>query len=410
MKARGWRSKSVKTWQRGLLVAWAAQFLCLLGFDACFPFIPFYIRELGVTKPQHVAMWAGIIMSGVAVTVAVVSPLWGILADRRGPKLMVLRAAFGGAITLVAMALVANVQQFFVLRVVQAALTGFVLTFVMLIAALAPPSRIGFSLGVMQMGAYLAFSVGPVIGGMFADRFGYRWLFGSTAILLAVGGVLVLVLLPGSPTQPRAAAQQGGVRSGFRAIVRSRSLISVLVIIAVIYMANTVSRPALPLYVETLTSDSGKLNMSTGVVYGVMSFASAVSAVAVGRLGDRIGYRRILLLCAAGLALAYFGQAMSSTLAAFLTVTFGTGMFVGGLLPTANAVIARTAPKKQQGTVYGLGTTLSSGGRVVGPMLGAAVAATWGVRYTFAVAGLLFALVTGWIALASRSIGDDGTA
>ena len=94
-------------------------------------------------------------MSGVAVTVTVVSPLWGVLADRRGPKLMVLRAAFGGAITLVAIALVANVQQFFVLRVVQGALTGFAFTFVMLVVALAPPSRMGFSLGIMQFGRHI---------------------------------------------------------------------------------------------------------------------------------------------------------------------------------------------------------------------------------------------------------------
>jgi DHA1 family multidrug resistance protein-like MFS transporter len=380
-----------------------AQFLCLLGFDVCFPFIPFYIRELGVSEPELVTMWTGAITSSVAVTMAVVSPLWGILADRRGPKLMVLRAAFGGAITLVAMALVTNVYQFYALRMVQAALTGFTLAFVMLVAAFSPRSRVGSSLGVMQMGAYLAFSVGPVIGGAFADQFGYRWLFGCAAILLTVGGVLVLLSLPAASAQPEAPSEQDGVGASFRTIVRSRALISVLVILGVIYTANSVSRPFLPLYVETLANDPGQLNLSTGVVYGVMSFASAVAAVAVGRLGDSVGHRPILLLCVAGMALACWGQAMSQTLFAFLTATFATGLFVGGLMPTANAVIARMAPRQQQGTVYGIGTTLSSGGRVAGPMIGAAIATAWGLRFTFAAAGLLFALVTVWLGLASRT-------
>jgi DHA1 family multidrug resistance protein-like MFS transporter len=260
----------------------------------------------------------------------------------------------------------------------------------------------------MQMGAYLAFTVGPVLGGVFADRFGYRWLFGSAAVLLAAGGVLVLFSLPAASTQPPAPARQGGVRASLRAIARSKALISVLVILAGIYMANSVSRPFLPLYVETLASNPSQLNLNTGVVYGVMSFASAVGAVSVGRLGDNVGHRPILLLCAAGMALASLGQALSPTLLVFLAATSATGLFVGGLLPTANAVIGRMAPSQRQGTVYGLGTTLSSGGRIAGPMIGAAIAAAWGFRFTFAAAGLLFALVTVWLVMAWRTAGPSG--
>jgi hypothetical protein len=36
-------------------------------------------------------------------------------------------------------------------------------------------------------------------------------------------------------------------------------------------------------------------------------------------------------------------------------------------------------------------------------MIGAAIAAGWGLRFTFAAAGLLFALVTVWLGLASRT-------
>jgi DHA1 family multidrug resistance protein-like MFS transporter len=383
------------SWKWSLAVAWVAQFLCLVGFDAFFPFIPFYVRDLGVTDPDHVKIWSGIIMSTTAAAMTLVSPLWGLLADRKGTKLMVLRAAFGGAVTLVAMALAQNVQQFFVLRVVQGALTGFNLAFVMLVSSFVPSSRIGSALGMMQMGAYLAFSAGPLLGGVLADYVGYRLTCVFAAGALLLGGLLVVFLLPDSTTQRSAGT--GNLRAGLRAITQSSAVGRVLVIVGAIYLANSLSRPVLPLFVESLMSDLAKVNTGTGALYGAMSFASAISAVWIGRLGDRVGYQRIVLVCAAGVALAYGAQALSPSFTWLVMATLVTGFFIGGLLPTTNAIIARTAPKEVQGTVYGLSNSISSVGRMFGPAMGAGVAAAWGMRYTFALAGFVFGMVAFWL-------------
>ena len=67
-----------------LAAAWVAQFLCIVGFTAAFPFPPFYIRDLGGTDPDGVKLWTGVLTSAGPVSMALMSPVWGVLADRRG--------------------------------------------------------------------------------------------------------------------------------------------------------------------------------------------------------------------------------------------------------------------------------------------------------------------------------------
>jgi len=394
-------SSQLRSWKRNLIIAWVAQFLCIMGLDICLPFIPFYIRELGITDTNQVTIWAGAIMSGCAIATAVVSPLWGYLADRKGPKLMVERAAFGGAITLVAIACATTVQQLAVIRVIQCALTGMTLAFVMLVSSYVyvPLSRVGFSLGLMQMGAYLAVSVGPVIGGIVADNFGYRRTFGAAGVLPFIAGILVFALIDGKAVPLKKTKSNTSLKHSARTILHSRSVAGVVLALSAVYMANAASRPIRPLFVESLLRSPSLINISTGAVYGAFSVAAAISAAIIGRLGDHVGYRNVLLICGAGGSLSYVGQALSPNLMVFIMSTFASGLFFGGLLPITNAILAHTSPKEQLGTVYGLSNSINSGGKALGPMLGATIATTWGMRSTFVSAGVLLALVTAWIAL-----------
>ena len=392
-------SAQLGNWKRNLAIAWVAQFLCIIGLDICLPFIPFYIRELGVTDPRQVNIWAGAIMSGCSVAAALVSPLWGFLADRKGPKLMAGRAAFGGAITLVAIALAGTVQQLAVIRWIQCAITGMTLAFVMLVSSCVPLSKVGFSLGLMQMGAWVAFPVGPIIGGIFADSFGYRRIFGAAGVLPLMAGIMVLTLIDGrvGPFMETKPSRTANIK--FRTILHSRSVVGVVFALSAVYMANSASRPILPLFVESLLRSPGLANIGTGTVYGVFSAAAAISAALTGRLGDRVGYRRVLIVCGAGGSLAYMGQALSPNLTVFIMSVFASGLFFGGLLPITNAILAHTAPKEQLSTAYGVSSSINSGGKAVGPILGATIATTWGMRSTFASAAVLLALITVWIAL-----------
>ena len=387
----------MENWKINLAASWGAQFLCIVGFTAAFPFTPFFIRELGVSEVDQVALWAGMIASAGSVAMALISPVWGMMADRHGRKLMVERAAFGGAIIMTVMAFSASVEQLLVLRILQGLLTGTIPAFVALVASFSPRERIGFSLGLMQMAVYTGLSVGPLIGGVVADQVGYRWTFVATGVFLLVAALLVCFLVEEKFERPSEEARRShSLASAVRRITASLPMFGAIVALGGIYLGNSIPQPVLPLFVESLQHAPHLVNTTTGIVYGANALASALSAAFVGHISDRTSYRTVLMACCLGSVLAFLGQAATPNVGWLLVASFATGVFAGGLLPAANAILARLAPRDEQGAIYGISNSVNSGGRAVGPMIGAVLLTISGMRAVFVGAAVLFVLVLVW--------------
>ena len=141
------------------------------------PFIPFYIQEVGVTDPVQVRLWVGLTSSGTAITLAIMAPIWGILGDKWGRKLMILRAMAAGALILFLMSLAKNVQTIFVLRLIQGLFAGTVTAAATLVAAGSPKEKLSYSLGFLASSTFIGFSLGPFFGGLAAEYLGYRRAF-----------------------------------------------------------------------------------------------------------------------------------------------------------------------------------------------------------------------------------------
>jgi MFS transporter, DHA1 family, multidrug resistance protein len=161
------------SWQRNLYALTAASFLMFTAFGFVFPFLPLFISELGVGDVQQVEVWSGISSFGQALVLSIFSPIWGALADRRGRRVMVLRAAFGGGIVIALMGLSQNIWQFMGLRLIQGAMTGVVAAASALAISFVPRNRIGSALGLIQMSSFAGNAVGPSLGGLSADHLGY---------------------------------------------------------------------------------------------------------------------------------------------------------------------------------------------------------------------------------------------
>src|SRR2546423_13818225 len=87
------------SWQPSLYVICVAQATAMLAFGFVLPFLPLYLKEVGVSPESAVVFWSGALVTSTGVSLAIFSPIWGALADRHGRKLMVLRAMLiGGAI------------------------------------------------------------------------------------------------------------------------------------------------------------------------------------------------------------------------------------------------------------------------------------------------------------------------
>lgn len=95
-------------WERNLVVIWIAQFIAMIGMSACIPFLPLYVRELGVAA-EDAAMWSGIIAAAPFVLSSLLTPVWGALGDRYGQKTMVMRAILGLGIAMTLMGFAPNI-------------------------------------------------------------------------------------------------------------------------------------------------------------------------------------------------------------------------------------------------------------------------------------------------------------
>ncbi|MCL4858075.1 MAG: MFS transporter, partial [Caldilineaceae bacterium] len=179
-------------WRRNLYVVFVVQFLSGAGFSLVFPFLPLYVKELGVASGGSVEFWAALVFSSQAVTMMVASPIWGAFADRHGRKLMLERATIGGAILLILMGFAQNAEQLVLLRTIQGLVSGVISAANALVAASTPRQHSGEALGLLQTSRWAGVSGGPLIGGLLGEAFGFRECFWITGGMLALAGVATM--------------------------------------------------------------------------------------------------------------------------------------------------------------------------------------------------------------------------
>ena len=396
-------SAELRVWRRNLYTMWVAQTLSIVGFSFTAPFLPLFLRQLGLTTTEEVIWWSGLMNVGSGLVMAVSAPLWGAIADRYGRKPMVLRAMFGGALLIGLMGFAPNVAVLLGLRLVQGLLTGTVTASVALIASITPRERLGFSLGLMQTAVFTGSSLGPFVGGVTADAIGYRQSFALTGALLGVAGVLVLFLV--HERFDRAAAVGRGGAPLFRGMFAPLSnplLVSLTVVIFLLGAGTMGIAPLLPIFVEQLAGSAQNVASLSGATFGIAGLTNALAAIAFGRLADRLGHRRILIGCSFAAALLLIPQAFVQHPWQLIAMRGLFGVATGGMMPTANALIAGVTAPETRGAVYGLTSAASSFGSAVGPLGGATIGAQFGLRAVFPVTSVVLLIISVWVA---RSLG-----
>jgi MFS transporter, DHA1 family, multidrug resistance protein len=244
-----------------------------------------------------------------------------------------------------------------------------------------------------------------------ADAFGRRINFFATSFLLLSAGLIITRFAEDTFTPP--ANRKSIFRSmlpDFTPILRSPALASLLAVIAADQIAGSVVGPFLPLYIQQISRGTTIIATTTGVVIGVGAIASALAAASIGRVSYRLGYKRTLVICMAGASLFMIPQAFVHTPLQLLLVRIGSCFFVGGNLPSVNALIAQRTEQGKQGSIYGLSAAIASGSNALGPVIGASIALAAGYSAVFlTTAGILATAGIVITLLVRGGRGDGGT-
>ena len=156
-------------------------------------------------------------------------------------------------------------------------------------------------------------------------------------------------------------------------------------------------QPVVTLFVKELLGDRPDLATLSGIAFSITGLANIVAAPFLGNKSDKIGYRRVLLIALLGAGLTTLPQAFAGSYWAFTAQRFAVGLFIGGILPTANALIGRLVPREQRGTVYGITASAMFLGNSIGPLSGGAVAAAFGLRWVFLMTAAVLLVNLVWV-------------
>ena len=391
-------------WQRTLYIMIFAQLMSSVGFSIMFPFLPRYVAFLGSSTGTSLELLAALVFSAQALTMTLASPVWGAVSDRYGRKPMVERAAYSGAVTLLLMAFVPNAEMLVLLRTIQGFLTGTVSAGNALVAASVPRNRVGYAMGLLQLGLGSGVAIGPFIGGLLADAFGYRATFIVTAGLLTLSGLLVTFGVKETFVRPVRKVQEPrvGMLTNWGRILRTPQVGTLYSLTFLNWLGRNLLTPILPLFIATLPLAASGVNTTIGLIVGIAAATGTVSAVYLGRLGDRIGHRPILIVCAVAAALLYLPQSFVTHVWQLLALQALTGVAVGGLTPSVAALLSRHTQSGQEGSVYGLDNAIVSASRTVAPLLGAAVVVLMqALGFEFFEYRVVFLLSSGFFALSA---------
>jgi MFS transporter, DHA1 family, multidrug resistance protein len=376
-------------WQRTLWIMFISQLLSAVGFSMIFPFLPSYVHSLGSGLGINLVFLSGAVFSGQAITMAISSPIWGTIADRFGKKRMVERAMFGGSLILLSMAFAVNAEMLVILRTIQGLISGTVAAANALVAATAPRERAGYAMGVLQTGVWSGVALGPMLGGLVADAYGYAVSFYFTAGLLFLGGLLVHFGITDVKTNR---SKPKGFIADWKHVLVAPGVNYVFFIRFIGWLGRNILVPYLPLFMATLIVSESGLNTLTGLAIGLSSAAGTVTSFFLGRVGDRHGHKRVLVICALLTTVLYILQIWTVDIWQLIFLQTLTGAAAGGIMPVLSALLNLYISPGEEGAAYGLDNSMSSLARAVAPMVGAVVVYLSSYQGLFLAAAVLFGL------------------
>ncbi|CZV78148.1 MULTISPECIES: multidrug efflux MFS transporter [Enterobacter cloacae complex] len=392
----------MESWKVNLISVWFGCFFTGLAISQILPFLPLYVSQLGVTSHEALSMWSGLTFSVTFLVSAIVSPMWGSLADRKGRKLMLLRASLGMAIAILLQAFATNVWQLFFLRAVMGLTSGYIPNAMALVASQVPRERSGWALSTLSTAQISGVIGGPLLGGFLADHVGLRAVFIITAILLVVSFLVTLFLIKegGRPVIGKSERLSG--RAVFASLPYPGLMISLFVTTMVIQLCNGSVGPILALFIKSMEPESTNIAFLSGMIAAVPGVSALISAPRLGKLGDRIGTARILMATLIFAVVLFFAMSFVTSPLQLGVLRFLLGFADGAMLPAVQTLLVKYSSDQVTGRIFGYNQSFMYLGNVAGPLIGASVSAMAGFRWVFAATAIVVLINIIQLAIALR--------
>jgi len=380
-----------------------------MGIGFIGPLLPLYGRDLGAAGLQ-----IGMIFSGFSMARLVLTPFIGRLSDKRGRKIFLALGLAIVSLFSLAYLRVETAGQLILVRVLHGAAAGLVIPIAQAyIGEISPKGREGSYMGTFTVSLFLAFGIGPLLGGPLADRFGMSAPFIVMGSLSATAFLLVLLFLP----------ELGIHKERWKKRVPVGVLLGEPVVIALLIFRSLVSFgrgiviPFLPFVAE---SRGASLSM-IGVLIATNILLAGLLQIPFGRLADRVSKPLLMGLGIVASAAVIFAIPYCTTIGSLFILQAATGV-AGALGFPAGLAMATQCGRRfnGMGTMMAIYNTGMSIGLILGPLGGGLVEGMFGLDNVFRGGSLVVAAgfvafvvvmrrarVTGSLALLEEPADDD---
>jgi len=373
-----------------------------LGVSQIFAFAPAYLTQMGVADADRLH-FVGLFSALIFVVGAPLVPLWGVWADKYSRKVVIVRSALVEALVFALVALSREPWQL----AGSMLLVGFQLgnTGVMLAAIRdsAPRDRLGTAIALFGASGPIGMAIGPVLGGRIVDGLhqGLPVVFWLSAVLSI--GTALLITFGSKEVRPSVIPQGRLVALAFgavRGVLTDPAIRRVFLIFGVAFLGAQMSRPYLPVLVEVV---NGKVDLASaiGFVTGTAALVGALVSPIGGWIGDRIGFRPVLVggLLVGGVAAAALPLLPSVGTLALGVLVFGAAYSVEAAM--VFGLLATEVPAERRSATLNLVYLPLYAAGILGPIIGAIVVG-FGIWAPFVAAAVVF--IAGAIVVAAMSV------
>ncbi|MEK5398059.1 multidrug efflux MFS transporter [Paenibacillus sp. FSL K6-2859] len=382
-------------WKRNLIVCWFGMFVTGVGMSQIAPVLPLYIKHLGVDNADSVAQFSGIAFGITFIVSAIFSPIWGLAADRFGRKPMLLRASLGMAIVISCMGFAPNVYVLIALRLLQGTITGYSTACTTLIATQTDKEHAGYALGTLSTASIAGALLGPTIGGFIAESLGLQSSFFVTGGLMLVAFITTALFVKES--FHREDKKTLSIKEVWSSVPEKSLTLTLFVTFFILTVDLYSVEPIITVYVTQLSKSASHVALLAGMTFSASGLANIIAAPRLGKLSDRIGAQKVILVALIAAGLLFIPQAFVQNPWQLMGLRFLLGLAAGGLIPSVNILVKKITPDALTGRVFGFNMSAGYLGTFAGSVLGGQVAAWFGIRDVFFVTSVLLLINAGWV-------------
>lgn len=388
---------TLETWKRTVYISLVCVFCTAFGVSQLAPILPLYFHDLGVQTPEAMSLWSGLATGATYIIVCLAAPFWGRVADKKGRKITLIRSSFGMALCNILIAFQTTPEGVVLIRLVQGLVSGFYSASITLIASESPIERTGWALGLLASANLAGSLIGPLLGGYIADTVGIRNDFIIVGTLMGLAGVLATIFIHENYV-PQPNPEKLSIRKLKEQIPEFNSIVA-LCVASFIYAICIMSlQPVISVYIKGIVpSDTENLAFIAGAVFSAMGIAQLMSSSPLGKLVDKIGPRKVLVVSLIYVGILNIPQAYVSDVYQLAIIRFLQGFGLGGMLPALNTYLSSKTPREFTGQVFSYNQSCLFFGYFLGSVGGASLMAWLGFTTLFWVSGGLFIISALWI-------------